>query len=134
MAGVNVFIIKDSNHAAGHIPVSCKCMDRFTREHNPDCRLCSGTGIVEYIAPKIQERGRPVLAKAEIVIENLLTMIEDDEPVPITDMLAYFHSDQDISVGDVIVYQGKNYRVVEREDVIGVANNVSIRCSLEPIV
>jgi len=131
---VNVFIIKDSNHAAGHIPVGCKCMDRFTREHNPDCRLCNGTGIVEYRSPEINQQGRQVLAKAEIVIENMLTMIEDDEPVPITDMLAYFHSDQDIAVGDVIVYQGKNFRVVEREDVIGVANNVSIRCSLEPIV
>lgn len=134
MAGVNVFIIKDSNHAAGHIPISCTCMDRFTREHNPDCNTCNGTGITKYKTPDIKEQGRPVLAKAEIVIENMLTMIEDNEPVPITDMLAYFDADQDLGVGDVVVYQGKNYRVVEREDVVGVANNVSIRCSLEPIV
>ena len=89
---------------------------------------------MEYKSPEINQQGGQVLAKAEIVIENMLTMIEDDEPVPITDMLAYFHSDQDIAVGDVVVYQGSNFRVVEREDVIGVANNVSIRCSLEPIV
>ena len=134
MATAKVFIIRDSNHAVGHTAISCDCIDPYSREHNPDCRMCTGTGIVEYQAPKIKEDGRQVLTTAEIVFENMLTMIEDDEPVPITDMLAYFSADEDIKVGYVVVYQGKNYRVVECEDVIGVSNDVSIRCALEPII
>jgi hypothetical protein len=134
MAKVNVFIIKDGNHSAGHIPIHCTCIDHYTREFNPDCNLCHGTGIVEYQPPEIKWHGKPILATAEIIFENMVTMIEDDEPIPITDMLAYFSYDQDIAIGDIITYQGKNYRVVEREDVVGVSNDVSIRCALEPIV
>lgn len=134
MVAENVFVIKDINHSAGHTPISCKCMDRFTREHNPDCKLCKGTGIMKYLSPEIKAEGGHVLAKAEIVFESMLTILDDDEPVPVSDMLAYFHADQDVAVGDVIVYKSKNYRVVEREDVVGVANDVSIRCCLEPIV
>lgn len=134
MAAENVFIIKDSNHSVGHTPVSCTCMDQYTREHNPDCRTCKGTGIAGYRDPEIKEQGRPVLTKAEIIFENMLTIMEDDEIVPVTDILAYFHCDQDVGVGDVVVHKGKKYRVVERDDVTGVANNVSIRCCLEPIV
>lgn len=134
MVAENVFIIKDSNHSVGQTAISCKCMDTYTREHNPDCKLCNGTGIMKYLSPEIKAEGGQVLAKAEIVFESLLTMLEDDEPIPVTDMLAYFHADQDVAVGDVVVYKSKNYRVVEREDVIGVANDVSIRCCLEPII
>lgn len=129
-----MFIIKDANHSAGHVPISCTCMDQYSREFNPYCKLCKGTGIMEYISPEIKSDGRQVLANAEIVFENMLTMIEDDERVPVTDMLAYFHQDLDVKVGYVVVYQGKNYRVVECEDVIGVSNDVSIRCALEPII
>lgn len=131
---MNVFIIKDSNYSAGHSPVACTCIDRFTREFNPDCKFCKGTGIMEYIPSEIMEEGKSVLTTAEIVIENILTMYEDDETIPVTDILAYFKADEDIRVGYVVVYKGKKYRVVEREDVIGVANNVSIRCCLEPII
>lgn len=89
---------------------------------------------MKYLSPEIKAEGGHVLAKAEIVFESMLTILDDDEPIPVSDMLAYFHADQDVAIGDVIVYKSKNYRVVEREDVVGVANDVSIRCCLEPIV
>ena len=134
MAAENVIIIRDTNHSIGHTAISCKCMDRFTREHNPYCKFCKGTGIIEYQVPEIKDKGDSVLTKAEIIYEDMLTMIEDDEPVPVTDMLAYFHSNEDVKIGYVVVYKGKNYRVVECEDMMGIANNVRIRCSLEPII
>jgi hypothetical protein len=128
----NVFVIKHGLPTYSQDPVICKCRDPYTKEFNPDCKLCVGTGIVEYREP-IPEQNDKRLSQAEIYFENAATIYGEDEEIPITDILAFFHIKEDVQVGDTVVHKGKYYKIVSCDEVVGVNNRKYIQCCLEPV-
>lgn len=108
-------------------------MDPFSREFNPDCELCVGTGF-----PKRKESvikpGSERLVKAKVYFENMLTLYEEGEEVPVTDVVAYFEPSEDVRVNDTVIYKGKHYKIVHRAEVMGINNILHIQCSLEPLI
>jgi len=101
-------------------------------EFNPDCKICKGTGVSEHKEPVI-ESGSERLVKAKVYFENMLTLYEEGEEVPVTDVVAYFEPSEDVRVNDTVVHKSKHYKIVHRTEVMGITNVLHIQCSLEPI-
>lgn len=127
-----VILIRGSDQRIHQSSVRCICMDPFSREFNPDCKICKGTGATEHQRPVIEHEDER-LVKAKIYFENMLTLYEEGEEVPITDTVAYFEPSEDVRNGDVVVHKGKRYKIVHRAEVMGINNVLHIQCSLEPI-
>ena len=108
-------------------------MDPFSREFNPDCKICKGTGILKKSKEPVIESGSERLIKAKVYFENMLTLYEEGEEVPVTDTVAYFEPSEDVRNGDVVIHKGKHYKIVHRAEVMGINNVLHIQCSLEPI-
>ena len=101
-------------------------------EFNPDCKICKGTGMTEHKEPVI-ESGSERLVKAKVYFENMLTLYEEGEEIPVTDVVAYFEPSEDVRKGDIVVHKSKHYKIVHRAEVMGINNVLHIQCSLEPI-
>jgi hypothetical protein len=137
----NVFVIRPRMETSmpAHLPPSkwCDCIDRISKHPNPDCMACGGTGVIEY--PEDVEvtmvDGSQRLSKAEIIFENALTLYndEDDEEIPITDIMAYFDKNEDVRSGDIIQHKGKKYQVVQTKKVSSIKNQLYLLCYLDRV-
>ena len=102
-------------------------------EFNPDCKICKGTGTLKKSKEPVIESGSERLVKAKVYFENMLTLYEEGEAIPVTDTVAYFEPSEDVRNGDVVVHKSKRYKIVHRIEVMGINNVLHIQCSLEPI-
>ena len=127
-----VILIRNQDQAVRSGSSRCICMDPFSREFNPDCEICKGAGVSKREEPVIRS-GSERLVKAKIYFENMLTLYEEGEEIPITDTVAYFEPSEDVRVNDIVVYKGKHYKIVHRAEVMGINNVLHIQCSLEPL-
>jgi len=127
-----VILIRGRDQTISQSSVRCICMDPFSMEFNPDCKICKGTGLSGHKNPVV-ESGSERLVKAKIYFENMLTLYEEGEEIPVTDTVAYFEPSEDVREGDIVVHKSKHYKIVHRIEVMGINNVLHIQCSLEPI-
>lgn len=115
-------------------PVSaCKCIDPYLGHANPDCKKCKGSGTVVSVidANTVHDEW---LTKARIDFENALTVWDDEEEVPITDIIAYFDGSESIQIDDIIVHKGSRYKIVSIKSVTNIfTNKESKMCCLDRI-
>ena len=128
----NVIIIRDDKKGIDSESMACICVDRVLGHANPTCQYCRGTGkITHSVDHAVTENQR--MSKAELSFENALTIWDDDEPIPLSDILAYFDPNEDVQVGDLIVHRGKRYEVLSAEQMRGLNGNFLLCCALERV-
>ena len=128
----NVIVIRDNKKGTNSETMACICVDRILGHPNPACQYCRGTGrIMHSINHDLTSDQR--LTKAELCFENALTIWDEDDPIPLSDILAYFNPDEDIQVGDVILYMGKRYEVLSVDRMRGLNGDLLLCCALERV-
>lgn len=127
-----VIVIRDPKKGIDSEPMQCICVDDLLGHANPECQFCRGTGqITHSIDHKVSTNQR--ITKAELSFENALTIWDDEEQVPLTDILAYFQSDDDVQVKDIIVHKGKQYEVLSVEYMRSLNGDFTLCCALERV-
>jgi hypothetical protein len=128
----NVIVIRDPKKDINSESMSCICVDRLLGHANPACKYCRGTGQINHsIDHKDTENQR--LTTAEMCFENALTIWDDEDEIPLSDILAYFTSDEDIQINDIILHKGKRYVVLSADIMHGLNGDLLLCCALERV-
>lgn len=128
----NVIVVRDSKRGIDAESASCPCVDPILGHANPACKYCQGTGKIMHSIMHHETKGQR-LTKAEMCFENALTMWDDEDETPLSDILAYFEQDDDVQTGDVVLYKGKQYEVLSADIMRGLNGDLLLCCSLERI-
>ena len=135
----NVFLIKIRHVMSGSttIPNSkwCDCIDKVTKNSDPDCLSCGGTGFIEYpssFSVNEEETDRK-LTQAEIRFELDPLWDGEDEDFPSSEIMAYFNQDEKIEPGNRIMHKSQLYSVIACRVVVDVDNRHKIECALERV-
>lgn len=119
------------------VGVSCDCVDPVFNAPNPDCKYCNGTGIIQASLPpeKVQKKhgNKKVWLADATIIKNEAGAIYDEEELVITDIHAFFHRNEDIQVGDLIIPESSKEVFVVRgvQKVRNTENIILTDCAIE---
>lgn len=94
----------------------CTCIDPVYKESDPDCKTCSGVGVV------VSYTRRLVKASMEPSGE----IADEGDPIIYACMF-----ECDITVDDIIIYKGKRYVVTEIAGGFALDNRDIIICGLD---
>jgi len=128
----NVIVIRDPKRGIGSEPMRCVCVDRILGHANPACHYCMGTGEIAHSIDHAQTENQRI-TKAEMCFENALTIWDDEDEIPLTDILAYFRPDDDVVINDIILYKGKQYEVLSADMMRGLNGDLLLCCALERV-
>ena len=106
---VNILIERGSGH-------SCTCIDPVYKEPDPDCKSCSGAGVV------ISRKRRLVKASMEPSGE----IADEGDPIIYACMF-----ECDVAIDDIIICEGKRYMVIEIAGGFALNNRDIIICGLD---
>ncbi len=128
----SVIVIRDPKRGIGSEAMQCPCVDRLLGHANPECQYCRGTGEINHSIDHSKTENQR-MTKAELCFENALTIWDDEEPIPLSDILAYFAHDDDIQISDIIMHKGKQYEVLSTESMRGLNGGLTLCCALERV-
>ena len=128
----NVIVIRDPKKDINSESMACICVDRLLGHANPACQYCRGTGQITHSIDHAVTEGQR-LTKAEMCFENALTIWDDDDEVPLSDILAYFPPTEDVQINDIIVHKGKQYEVLSSDIMSGLNGDLLLCCALERV-